>query len=346
MAHSDASTGFLVTAASWQSLGLTCLINGSTFVVSDILAQCVERHWAAKTNRKLRTDALQHGKRADGSDCAAIVADWRAGLAVTQGKDADTAGGAERTDPAYPSNPEVVLSQLTPTELAALDDIIGHQVSDPGESSHNRPGISPKESRPFSIMRCTRFGLVGGTWGGVTTFFRFSVIAMVFPGSGYKVALGKMAINQFVFSPVLHGGVLLLNEWGKTGSFVRGWDKLCVSLLEVQLVTWATKVPLNFICFSFMPSVPLQALFMRTYDIFFYIYISMVADREDHPEVDDEGKDSLEDMVPEDWVEEPFEPPKGPDGDLPTSPLMWRNERERMKAEKEGRWTCQQCTLM
>merc|ERR1719230_690424 len=126
-----------------------------------------------------------------------------------------------------------------------------------------------------------RFGLVGGLWGGTTTFFRFSVIAMIFPGYSFHVAAGKTLVNQFVFSPTLHGGVLLFNEWGKTGSFSQGWDKMCVALLEVQLVTWATKVPLNFICFSFCPSVPMQALFMRTYDIFFYVYISMVADRED-----------------------------------------------------------------
>eukprot|EP01065_Artemidia_motanka_P023249 TRINITY_DN2773_c2_g1_i1.p1 TRINITY_DN2773_c2_g1~~TRINITY_DN2773_c2_g1_i1.p1 ORF type:complete len:324 (+),score=75.86 TRINITY_DN2773_c2_g1_i1:173-1144(+) len=301
MPQNHVEATFLATAASWKALLVTCTINGATFAVSDTLAQLMERHWAKQSNRRLRLAALD-GKRADGSDCSVAIAEWRAKLG--QGKDVDVSPSKSREDPSYPSNPDVDFSRLSEAELSELDDIVGHLVSDPREKSHNKPGINSNEFREFSCVRCIRFGMVGGVWGGVTTFFRFSIIAMIFPGFSFAVAVGKTCVNQFLFSPVLHGGVLLLNEWGKTGSFWKGWDKLCTALLEVQLVTWGTKVPLNFICFSFMPSVPLQALFMRTYDIFFYVYISMVADREDRPEIEDDGQDELADSVPPGWEEE------------------------------------------
>eukprot|EP01064_Diplonema_japonicum_P026416 TRINITY_DN37831_c0_g1_i1.p1 TRINITY_DN37831_c0_g1~~TRINITY_DN37831_c0_g1_i1.p1 ORF type:complete len:230 (+),score=35.89 TRINITY_DN37831_c0_g1_i1:82-771(+) len=162
-------------------------------------------------------------------------------------------------------------------------------------------GLEPKKC---DIIRTMRFGTVGMIWGGTTTFGRFKFISLVFPGAGLKTAAGKVLINQFVFSPIAHGGILLFNEWGKTGSFKKGWDKLCYNLLEVQLVTWATKVPLNLICFSLISSIPLQALFMRTYDIFFYIYISYVAERSDIPEKQITNPDE-EDEDEKHWAEEP-----------------------------------------
>eukprot|EP00660_Eupelagonema_oceanica_P015483 gene15483-398_t len=46
MPQEHVAEGFLVTAASWKALGVTCVINGSTFLVSDSLAQLFERHQA------------------------------------------------------------------------------------------------------------------------------------------------------------------------------------------------------------------------------------------------------------------------------------------------------------
>lgn len=276
-----------MTWHSYKVLCATCVINGSTFMISDALAQCVERGMAARANAHMRQQTLEEGKRADGVDCTEHLKEWQAVLKGT---------GPEK----------VQLSDLSAEELQALDEIVGHAVWDPADKSRNRPGINPAEFKEFSCGRMVRFGLVGGLYGGVTTFVRFSVIAMIFPGFGLHVAICKTLVNQLLFSPVLHGGVLLFNEWGKTGSFEKGWDKLSTALLEVQLVTWGTKIPLNFMCFSLMPSVPLQALFMRTYDIFFYIWISMIADREDRPELDDKGVDDVEELVPEGWVEEEF----------------------------------------
>eukprot|EP00756_Hemistasia_phaeocysticola_P064845 Hpha_TRINITY_DN8105_c0_g1::TRINITY_DN8105_c0_g1_i1::g.172041::m.172041 len=307
MPQEHTASEFLVTWHSYKVLTATCIINGCTFMVSDALAQCFERTMAGRANRAIRLKTLEQGKRPGGADCSDRLREWQAGLACTKGKDVDI-GGADhhpREDPALPSV-KVNLSDLTEEELHALDEIIGHLVVDPADSKHNHPGINPAEFKPFSCVRMVRFGLVGGLWGGATTFVRFSVIAMIFPGFSLSVAAGKTLVNQLLFSPVLHGGVLLFNEWGKTGSFTKGWDKLSTALLEVQLVTWATKIPLNLICFSLMPSVPLQALFMRTYDIFFYIYISIIADREDRPELDDEPKEDLDELVPEGWVEEEF----------------------------------------
>lgn len=287
MPQEKVAEGFLVTWHSYRVLCATCIINGSTFMISDALAQCFERGLAARSNANMRQKALEEGKRADGADCSEQLKEWRAGL---------KGSGPE----------EVQLSDLSAEEVHALDEIIGHLVVDPADKNNNRPGINAAEFKEFSCIRMVRFGLVGGLYGGVTTFVRFSVIAMIFPGFSLSVAVGKTLVNQLLFSPVLHGGVLLFNEWGKTGSFQKGWDKLSTALLEVQLVTWGTKIPLNLICFAVMPSVPLQALFMRTYDIFFYIWISMIADREDRPELEDAGVDDLEDIVPEGWVEEEF----------------------------------------
>ena len=159
--------------------------------------------------------------------------------------------------------------------------LVSDQLAQKFERSWGNKVEQDAEVQSIDWIRTLRFGAVGMFWGGTTTFARFSFISLVYPGYGLSVAIGKVCINQLIFSPIAHGGILLINEWGKTGSFMSGWDKLRYNLLEVQLVTWATKIPLNLICFSLIDSIPLQALFMRTYDIVFYIFISHVADRDD-----------------------------------------------------------------
>eukprot|EP00755_Sulcionema_specki_P023787 Sspe_Gene.79728::Locus_50057_Transcript_1_1_Confidence_1.000_Length_985::g.79728::m.79728 len=274
------TVAFLTTKESWEALGWTCAINGGTFLVSDSLAQNVERKWATTHNNNLREEWLMD--EANDAEKKRIT---------SLGQGADFSGG--RADEEH----EVVLAKLTPEEIQLIDQTIGMEVLE-GSKVKVR-GI--REVKSFSVLRMLRFGAVGALWGGPTTFARFTFIQMCFPDFTMAAAVGKVAVNQFVFSPILHGGVLLFNEWAKTGSFSRGWMKLRMSLFEVQLVTWATKVPLNFICFSLMPNVPTQALFMRTYDIFFYVYISYVADRDQPPEHLPHTSSDLDGIKEEGW---------------------------------------------
>lgn len=264
---------------NWSQLDtllITCLITGTSHWVSDYLCQCGEKYYACRNNEEQRKAHLDF----DEEHLAELK---KAGLEV-KGEQPER---EELKDDKFEGSDELLaLRGKLDTEWVGWER---NSLNEPDSSKHCH-GYRPE--KPISHVRAFRFGMaIGFLWGGPTSFLRFSFVNMVFTGKGMAAAAGKMSINQFVFSPILHGGVLLLNEWGKVysekgflGGFKAGWEKLKVSLLEVQLVTWCTKVPLNFFCFWAFETVPMQVLFMRTYDIFFYIYLSYISDREDTPE--------------------------------------------------------------
>eukprot|EP00997_Jenningsia_sp_PLL12_P000805 NODE_1124_length_1273_cov_42.648693_g920_i0.p1 GENE.NODE_1124_length_1273_cov_42.648693_g920_i0~~NODE_1124_length_1273_cov_42.648693_g920_i0.p1 ORF type:complete len:222 (-),score=63.06 NODE_1124_length_1273_cov_42.648693_g920_i0:69-734(-) len=148
------------------------------------------------------------------------------------------------------------------------------------------------EEKKYSPSRTMRFGGVGFMWKGPTTFMRYWILQTLFPHHAVYDALLRTLCNQFLFSPVITAGLLFGNELGRSGGDWSGSVKKVKSnLLEVQSAVWVTKVPLNFFCFFMIPTIPMQALFMRSYDICFYVWVDYVAHRKEKVVADGEEKE-------------------------------------------------------
>lgn len=135
---------------------------------------------------------------------------------------------------------------------------------------------------------------------GITQYYFYVWLEVVFPGLSWAAVVKKMILDQFLYNPASNAAIM----WSQV-AIDKGSDEACVKLksdfVTAMLPSWIMWVPGDIINFKYMPKSA-QVAFYNAVNSIYLIYFSWITNQPNEKTLalDDKGDDEEEEAAPGD----------------------------------------------